>query len=289
MRILKGHTGPVRCLAYHPDGQLLASGGDDRSIKLWDITTSQEKKTLICHDDCVRAIAFSPDGKQLVSAAWDDTVRRWHLSHKKQSKKLERCIGGAWSVAYSPDGTLVSGDGGGFVCIYLSPSLENPDTRLIHDGPVNAIAFDPLGKWLFTASHDGTIRRLDGPWWIKGEVLHRHDDWVRSLTVAPSGALAASCADNGIIDLWTLPDGKLHQRLTFHSAPIGQVAFTPDGATLLSVGWDGTAHLWDVACDTERAAYSWQIGRLLCLAIAPDGMTAATGGENGEVVIWDLE
>src|SRR5271163_1701121 len=86
MHILKGHTAAVRCLAYSPDGRMLASGSDDHLIKLWDPATSQERGRLTGHTDWVRAVAFSPDGKQLASAGWDDSVRLWGVARKSQQE-----------------------------------------------------------------------------------------------------------------------------------------------------------------------------------------------------------
>src|SRR5438445_175545 len=76
MRLLKGHNGPVRCLAYTRDGSVLASGGDDGTVRRWAQAAGKGRLAGAGHTDCVRALAFSPDGVQLASASWDDTVRR---------------------------------------------------------------------------------------------------------------------------------------------------------------------------------------------------------------------
>jgi WD40 repeat protein len=69
----------VNCLAFRPDGRILASGGDDRSIRLWDVATGKKTVPLMGHTDKVRAVAFSPDGQTLASGSSDGTIKLWQL------------------------------------------------------------------------------------------------------------------------------------------------------------------------------------------------------------------
>jgi WD40 repeat protein len=80
MLILRGHTGPVRCLAYSPDGATLASGCDDGKVKLWYVHSGRQRRTLTVaprRKDWVRAVAFTPDGKTLGAGDWNGCIRLW--------------------------------------------------------------------------------------------------------------------------------------------------------------------------------------------------------------------
>jgi WD40 repeat protein len=84
---LQGHAGLVGSVAFSPDGKTLASGSQNRTIKLWDVATGEEQATLKGHTDMVLSVAFSPDGKTLASGSMDKTIKLWDVATGKQSDK----------------------------------------------------------------------------------------------------------------------------------------------------------------------------------------------------------
>jgi WD40 repeat protein len=120
-RLSGGHKEPILCLAFSPRGDVLATGGLDRRIYLWDLRDpGKGKRILVGHADAVASLAFSPDGRTLASGAWDRTVRLWHVPTGQELTTLEGHAGKVHCLAFSPDGkVLASGeespDGGGQV------------------------------------------------------------------------------------------------------------------------------------------------------------------------------
>ena len=76
-RTLTGHGGAVHALAFNPTGRTLASGGDDRTVILWDPEAGRERLALTGHADRVLEVAFSADGGALLTASRDGAVKRW--------------------------------------------------------------------------------------------------------------------------------------------------------------------------------------------------------------------
>ena len=169
MRILEGHLGGVRALAYHPDGGLLASGGEDGEVVLWRMPQGKRHSSRKQHTDWVRAIAFSPAGNRLASVGWDDRVFFGKVNESNHVAVSLGPHGGAWCVAFSPHATeFAVGSGDGTVSLLTadeqslrqSPDYHGPRGHC-HERPVVAVVFHAGGRRLLTASHDGTITTVN--------------------------------------------------------------------------------------------------------------------------------
>lgn len=163
---IDAHENAVQAVAYSPRG-VLASGGADRLVKLWDASTGELLRTYRGHRDFVSAVAFSPDGTLLASASHDGQIRLWLTSSHRLYRTLSRGGEKIDALAFSPAGNLLaaaSPEGRVRVWQFRRGQL----VRSLGDGIAGfrSVAFSPDGRWLAAASDSGAVRL-----WSMGKLL----------------------------------------------------------------------------------------------------------------------
>lgn len=104
---LSGHGGPVHCVAFSPDGALVASGSNDKSVKLWTRGNGKEARSIAAHESTIYVLAFSPDGGLLATGGLDRAVKIWKTADGTQQKKLEGHGEGVFCLRFSGDGQFL--------------------------------------------------------------------------------------------------------------------------------------------------------------------------------------
>lgn len=289
---LKGHSSDVNSVTFSPDGQMLVTGSDDRTIKLWNLTTKQEIRTLVGHSSYIYAIAISPDGQIIASGSVDKTIKLWNLNTGKEIRTLIGHSNSVASVAFSPDGKLLASSSLDKT-IKLWNLETNKEIRTLtgHSQAVASVAFSPDGLTLASGSYDKTIKLWNLNTGKEIRTLTGHLDLVSSIAFSPDGQQLASASKDKTIKLWNLNTGKQIHTLTGHDDKVTSVAYIPfsDSVIMASGSNDNTIKLWDTATGQEIRTLKKDSGYVYAIAISPDGRTLASGGSADNIIkIWRL-
>ncbi|KZL51711.1 serine/threonine protein kinase [Nodularia spumigena CENA596] len=306
---LTGHSKGVYSVAFSPDGRTLASGGDYRVIKLWNLQTQQQISTYfdLTEDSLslVSSVAFSPDGRTLVSRSLDilstsRTIKLWNLQTQQEFATLtghsdedvltigpDGHILASGIVAISPDGrTLASGSFDGTIKLWNLQTQREIATLTGHSGSINSVAFSPDGRTLASGSWDNTIKLWNLQTQREIATLTGHSGSINSVAFSPDGRTLASGSFDGTIKLWNLQTQREIATLTGHSDGVISVAISPDGRTLASGSFDGTIKLWNLQTQREIATLTGHSGSINSVAFSPDGRALASGGKDGTIKLW---
>lgn len=245
LRTLLGHSLPVLCLAFSPDGERVASGGRDGTARVWSVADESCLLTLKEHTGIVHDLAFGPKGHRLVTVSADKTGRIWSVKSGECEHVLEGSPGPLWAVAWSADGkTIVTG---GYDDTALRVWGPNGETRMTvplaaQETVVKALAFRPLpgggtsaDEVAITWHSVPTLKAVrNGVTFVNLATKERKvaitlPDCGRGTTLATAltPELAANTGgDNNSIYLWRPADGKVIHQMAGFGRPVHSVAWS---------------------------------------------------------------
>lgn len=286
------NPGTVNSVALSPDGQLLASGGDNGTITFWS-TTSHGLLAPLTSPGAVTAVAFSPDGLAIV-AAYGQTLKDWLISSRGFIGEGTFFHGTIYTLGFSQVGQMLFVGGAGDAVL-----LRFQGSRLSTPAQVTSTAVSRDGRLIATAGPDGAIRLWNAADTWQARLIAAHRGGVQSVAFSPHGRLLASGGADGYVRLWDPATGRPVAAMRAVGPVVTKVTFSPDGSRLAAASFaastrnagqvrpPGAIQVWDTATRQLLATFRVPWGVVLAgPAFSPDGslLAIAITSYRGEAV-----
>lgn len=293
---LIGHTGRVWTTAITPDGTMVATGGADHTVRLWDVATHRELARFDTGPGEMGKVAFSPDGTTLAATTYyaegtDPNVTAgvilWDVRTRRQ---LWRTVGACWAVRFSPDGRqLAVGCWDGIVRLVDLRTRTERRKLSGHRGYVIAVAYSPDGKRLFSGGDDGLLVEWELTPRQRRRTVIEHRSAVTDVTVSPDGRFLADASGDSTVRLWKLPGITPWRTIELADTP-WSVGFAVDGV-LAYTTTERRIGLYDAPNGISLPSLHTNVDTVTGLAIDRTGqrlITAGLDGGEGLAYLWEF-
>ncbi|XP_014562143.1 hypothetical protein COCVIDRAFT_84634 [Bipolaris victoriae FI3] len=289
LQTLEGHTSIVTSIAFSHDSTKLASASDDKTVRIWDMSTGTCLQAFTGHNETVTSISFSHDSTKLVSASKDKTIKLWDISSGTFSEISTGHSEAITSVAFSHDSNqLLSGSEDYTVKLLDISTSACRHSFEGHSAAVMSVVFLHNSTKLASASTDKTIRLWDISSGMCLRTFTGHDACVKSIVISHDSTKLASASNDKTIKLWDIGSGMCLQTLIGHSKHVRSVVFSHDSTKLASASFDLTVKLWDASSGVCLQTFKGHMFHVTSVVFSHDTSQLASASNDKTIKLWDI-
>lgn len=306
--LLAAHTSVINDISFTPDGETLAAACEDGTLRVWDISTGEQKQIFTRREYSfgVDSVSFTADGRTLAATSFYN-LDLWDIVtgvRKKPPIALENrridfdhlpyiMLGGSKTSFSSDRKTIASWSWDGIIRVWDITTRKQVQTITIQPQPSSGqliASLSPDGRLLATTNRNDPIRLWDINTGTETQTIITDTRYIPNLVFSPDGTILASYSVNEPIRLWDVNTGKEQKTLQRHKNQVMSVAFSPDNRTFVSSSYDGSLRMWDIgtgADKKETIGYGHQF--IKNVSLSPHGETLMSlGSRSNAIHLWNI-
>lgn len=290
---------PFKALAWSPDGQSVAAGGDDQVVRVYHLEA--EKPTFVSSPQAgrIEGLAFAPNGKLIASVnnVGQLTVYCPGAANPISLGTPVSNTGEAYDVAFTADSSgLLTAGKDARAKLTAGPKSDGQNDGntaqtlreyLGHTEAVRSLDVSPDGKTMVTGSADRTVRVWDVTSGKQVRSFQGHIAEVVAVALRPDSRQVASAAEDGTIRLWELSTNDDHRSLLDATDSLWAIAYSPNGKRVATAGADRVVRIYSASTGKLEASLPPQIAAVTSLVFVTNDRLAVAGGDR-VVRVWDL-
>lgn len=289
LAIYTGHSNQVTTVEWSPNNALLlASGSEDKTVRIWNYTNLNNNTVLHQQADMVYSLTWSPSGQLIASGGKNPTIEIWDTGSGSAALSYNGHSLSVYSVKWSPNGSrIASGGDDKSAQVWNASTATQIATYTQHTNSIWALAWSPDGSRIASASFDGTVQiwnsstaaNLASFGTAQGPIM-RAVDW------SPDGKYIAFGGDGKVVQVWNVDTNTMVVTYTGHNGHIEDVKWSPDGTLIASTGEDQTIQIWNANSGSHIFTCTGHTSLIWAIDWSHSGQQIASASKDGTARVW---